>query len=252
MVIYSWNINGYNTCNKYGSFSRILDEEPDFICLQEVKISDPHALFDIFTLAYEHYYNFSVNKGRNGVYIFSKSKPKNCITGVGYETFDQDGRFLCLEYDNFCIINLYMPHGGRDKKNLDYKLKSYYKVLEFLSSMDNKNIIIVGDFNIAHSNLDVERYNDNKNNIMFTEEERNLLTELTNLNFIDVYRLLNPDSKEYTWWPYAYNARERNVGWRIDYCFVTHSVENEVKDIKLLKELLGSDHCPIRIEINNI
>ncbi len=250
MIIYSWNINGYNTCNKYGGFSTILDKNPDIICLQEVKVSDPNILFNFFTLNYEHYHNFSNCKGKNGVYIFSKSKAKSCIDKIGYNRFDNDGRFLFLEFENFYLLNLYMPHGGRDKKNLEYKLESYKYLFDFLRYYKEKKIIIVGDFNIAHSTLDLERYKSNNNNIMFTQEERHLLTQLTELGFADVFRHLNPKTKEYSWWPYAFNARNRNIGWRIDYCFVSNVILDHVNTLKIEKDLLGSDHSPLKLDID--
>lgn len=250
MIIYSWNINGFNTCNKYGGLSTILDKNPDILCLQEVKVSDPNALLNLFTLNYEHYYNFSNNKGKNGVYVFSKRKAKRCIDQIGFNRFDNDGRLLLLEYENFSLLNIYMPHGGRDKKNLDYKLESYCYLFEFLRSYKDKNIIMVGDFNIAHSILDLERYKNNYNNIMFTQQERQLLTQLTELGFSDVFRYLNPKVKEYTWWPYAFDARIRNIGWRIDYCFVSNKILDCVSRLKIEKQIFGSDHCPIRIDID--
>lgn len=249
MTIYSWNINGYQTCDKYGGLSRIIEEQPEFICLQEVKVGDDFCLNNLFTLSYEHYYNFSSKKGHNGVYIYSRHKALRCYYNIGHVRFDKEGRFICLEFKDFSLINVYMPHGGRDKKNLEYKLEAYQYLIEFLKMMNKKNIIVVGDFNIAYSTLDVERYKSNKNNVMFTESEREIFQKILRLDYVDIFREKNPLVRQYTWWPYAFEARKRNVGWRIDYCFVTKSYMNNVKKIEILQEVLGSDHCPIRVEV---
>lgn len=250
MILFSWNINGYNTCNRYGGFSTILNDEPAFICLQEVKIGNPDTLYNFFTCNYFHYYNFSSKKGRNGVYILSKQKAKDHTKAIGFDRFDEDGRFLCLEYEDYYIINVYMPHGGRDKTDMDYKKSAYYHLFEFLKNLNGKNIILTGDFNIAHSPLDLERDKYNHNNTMFTDCERNLLTQLTKMDMIDVFRYLHPCKKEYTWWPYAFDARNKDIGWRIDYFFVSNSIIHRVKDIKLKKDILGSDHCPLALDVD--
>jgi len=249
LKIYSWNINGYNTCNKYGSFSALLEKQPDIICLQEVKVSDPESLYSFFTISYEHYYNFSINKGHNGVYIFSGQRPIRCIRALGMDKFDMDGRFLCLEYKDFYLVNVYMPHGGRDKANLPYKLEAYCYLEKFMSELAEKNVIIVGDFNIALSDLDVENYRQNKNSIMFTKEERAAFSRLLQCGYRDIFRDSFPDIRKYTWWPYAYDARNRGVGWRIDYCLVSEGLAGKVKKIQILNELMGSDHCPVEVEI---
>lgn len=247
MIIYSWNINGYQTCDKYGGLSKIIEEQPEFICLQEVKIGDSSCLNNLFTYSYEHYYNFASDKGCNGVYVYAKYKAINCYYNIGYSRFDKEGRFICLEFDKYFLINVYMPHGGRDKRNLDYKLESYYYLMEYLNSIKYKEIVIVGDFNIACSELDVERYRNNVDNIMFTKQEREIFAKILNMGYIDAYRQKNPLARQYTWWPYAFNARERDIGWRIDYCLVTPNFMKYISNIQLLKEVLGSDHCPVRV-----
>lgn len=248
MRIFSWNINGYNTCDKYGGFSELLERQPDILCLQEVKVSDPEYLYNFFTASYEHYYHFSSNKGHNGVYILSRQKALRHLTTIGLKRFDADGRFLCLEYEEFLIINVYMPHGGRDKSNLPYKLEAYRYLRKFLSEIACKNVLIVGDFNIALSDLDVENYRQNRNNIMFTAEEREVFTGLLQCGYEDLFRSRFPDLRKYTWWPYAYDARERNVGWRIDYCLASKGLSRKVKKVEILGEIRGSDHCPVGVE----
>ena len=249
MKLYSWNINGYNTCNRYGGFDTILQDEPDIICFQEVKVSDPEVLNSIFTLNYNKYYNFSERKGHNGVFVYSKELPEEITYGIGYDRFDKDGRIVCLEYNKFILINLYMPHGGRDKCELSYKLNAYSYLFSFLNRLyiKKKPLLLAGDFNIAHTELDLERSKNNQNNIMFTIEERNCFSKLLSYNLSDVYRELHPDEKRYTWWPYAFQARERNIGWRIDYLLVSKN-RFSINDIELCYSVLGSDHCPIKME----
>lgn len=250
MLIYSWNINGFNTCDKYGGFSEIVQEAPDIICLQEVKVGNPDMLNTLFTYQYEHYHSFSNQKGHNGVYIYSKKKAVNVITEIGLPRFDTDGRFLCLEFEDYCLINIYMPHGGRDKKELPYKMEAYHYLQDFLFKMRNKDVIVMGDFNIAYSALEVERHHSNQMNTMFTQEEREAFEELLNIGYLDVFRILHPNQRAYTWWPYAYHARERNIGWRIDYFLVSCSLQMRIKNTEISKNVLGSDHCPIKMEID--
>ncbi len=251
MKLYSWNINGFNTCNQYGGFDRILQDDPDFICLQEVKISNPELMNTLFTMNYEKYYNFAERKGHNGVFIYSKEAPEDVLYGIGYEKFDKDGRIVCLKYKKFVLINLYMPHGGRDKRDLSYKLDAYSYLIQFVNSLNlnGSHVLLVGDFNIAHTVLDLNRSQYNQNNIMFTEEERNVFSKLLSYDLCDSFRKLYPTEKKYTWWPYAYKARERDVGWRIDYFLVSRKCFH-IKNVDICSEILGSDHCPIRMEFD--
>lgn len=249
MKIVSWNINGYNTVDRYGGFSQILKEKPSFICLQEVKVSDPEQLYTIFTSEYEHYYNFSSNKGHNGVYIYAGKSANRMITEIGMDRFDSEGRFLCLEYEDYYIVNVYMPHGGRDKQNLFYKLESYRYLIDFLSKIKKQKVFVMGDFNIASEDIDVERYKENRKNIMFTKEERDVFGRLLQSGYKDAYRLIYPNKREYSWWPYAYNARERNVGWRIDYFLITQKLEDDVEEVTIRTDIAGSDHCPLQLHV---
>jgi exodeoxyribonuclease-3 len=251
MVIYSWNVNGFQTCDRYGGLSQIVGEQPDFICLQEVKVGNPILLNGLYTYSYEQYYNFSSKKGHNGVFVYSRYAALNCFDCIGFQRFDSDGRFICLEFDTYYLINVYMPHGGRDKCDLDYKMESYSHLMEYLGKLDkDKGKIVVGDFNIAQCKMDVERYKNNFNNIMFTQQERDKFLELMSLGYVDAYRRINPHDRRYSWWPYAYNARENNVGWRIDYCLTSEDIFDRVREVEILKDILGSDHCPIRVELD--
>lgn len=250
LTFYSWNINGYQTCDYYGGFSEIISTNPEFICLQEVKISNPNNLMNLFTMSYENYYNFSERKGHNGVYIYSKNVAVNFYKTLGIEPFDKEGRFICLEFDKFFLLNIYMPHGGRDKRNLEYKIQAYYSLVKYLAFLKKENVIILGDFNVARSDLDVERYKQNREHIMFTEAEKNVFQKIFDMGYVDVFREKNLQSREYTWWPYAFDAREKNIGWRIDYCIMTRGLLKQVANICHCKNILGSDHCPICVDIS--
>ena len=251
MELYSWNINGYRTCDRFGGFSKILQKSPDFICCQEVKISRPETMTNLFTQEYHFFHNLSKDKGRNGVVVYSKQKPSRYEFSIGCERFDSEGRFMCLEFDNFILMNIYMPHGGRDKKDISYKLLVYHFLGEYLEEKlkKSKSILLVGDFNVAYNDMDLARFKDNKNNIMYTDNERKAFLRILSLGFADVYRVSYPQNREYTWWPYAYCARERNIGWRIDYMLMSGQ-NNIIEDIEICSDIYGSDHCPMRIAFN--
>lgn len=245
----SWNINGLISAYQKGGLSTILEEGYDYICLQEVKSDNIDLIKRIVPNYYNIQFNFSKQKGKNGVIVLSKEKPIDCSKLLGENKFDSQGRFLNLQYHDFRLINLYLPHGGRDKKNLDFKLESATIFLNLLKLYKNERIIIAADFNIAHKEIDVYNAKTNKKNIMFTNEERSVIDNLLELGFIDVYRHLYKDTINYSWWTYAFNCRERNIGWRIDYFFVANCLKDNIKDIKMLGSIYGSDHCPIELKL---
>ncbi len=250
MKIISWNVNGIRSVYKKGFLKFIKKYDPDILCLQEIRAGKEQFPKELINLNnYFFYINSSRKKGRAGVAIYTKEKPIDVDNIFGYKYFDREGRFLRLDFKNFILINLYFPHGGRKKERLNYKLKIYDYFLNFAKKNKNKKIVLVGDFNIAHKDIDLTRPKQNKNNIMFTKEERKILDRLVSLNFIDSFRKLNPKKIQYTWWPYFANARERNLGWRIDYIFVSGVLFNKVKKSFILNEVIGSDHCPIGIEL---
>jgi exodeoxyribonuclease-3 len=245
MKILSWNINGYRSTIKKGLFNPILELNPDIICLQEIKLNEEIiSIKDYYT-----YYNFAIKKGYSGVAVLSKIKPIKIETEIGLERFDNEGRFLLLEFDQFILINLYIPQGGRQKENLGYKLQAIEALINKIRKIDNKNIIICTDFNIAHSELDVLRYKGNYNNIMFTKEERAKIDHLLVLGFIDVFRDKSNSSTTFSWWPNAFNCRERNIGWRIDYIFMSRGMYKTKVEMKYLADYYGSDHCPMLLEM---
>lgn len=251
MKIYTWNVNGFNACNQKLGFSDVIKDSPDFICLQEIKLSYPNDLITFETMAYECYYSLSTRKGRNGVAVFSRTKPINIFYSINFKDFDNDGRFVMLEYPDYILINVYMPHGGRAKENIDYKLESYKRLIKYMKRHVQKKCILVGDFNIAHTQLDAKRAKQNVNNTMFTEEERAIFTELLSIGLVDTYREQHIEKQEYTWWPYAFSARERNIGWRIDYILASKSIDKKNYEVTIHKEIHGSDHCPISLNLRS-
>lgn len=243
--IITWNINGYRSAERSFSLkSLIRNNNPDIICLQEIKMNEKAPQ----EYGFNCYYNFASKKGYSGVMVFSKEKPLNIKYTIGVEQADKEGRFLLLEYDSFILINIYIPHGGRKKENHSYKFLVINKLFEVIKSF-NKNVIICTDFNIAHKEIDVKNYKNNYNNNMFSYDERAKIDELLNMGFIDSFRSLVKDGEIYSMWPNGFNARERNMGWRIDYIFMSKSLEKHIKRVKYLKEQLGSDHCPYIVDI---
>ena len=250
MNIVSWNVNGLRAVARRGFTDWLAGSDIDLLCVQEIKIDSESLIPALSDVAgYHSYFGHAVKKGYSGVAVYSKAKPLNVIRDVfGDERFKQEGRTLLLEFDTFALLNVYIPHGGRDKTNLEYKLKAYNDLLSFLGGYKGKPLILAGDFNVAHYAIDLARPNQNRNNIMFTADERKRLDRIEAEGYTDSYRLLNPDTVGYTWWPYMANARERNIGWRIDYIFVPSALQGFIESATIMPEVLGSDHCPVSAE----
>jgi len=250
MKILSWNVNGLRAIYKKGFWEWFEKIKADIICLQETKIQDEQLSFDLVKLKnYSSFFNSASKKGYSGVGVFSKKRPLSVKRKLGLKRFDNEGRFLELQYPEFTLINLYLPHGGRQKENLAYKLKVYQFLFKYLQKMNKQKLILIGDFNIAHQEIDLARPKQNKNNIMFTPKEREQIDRLIDLGFTDSFRKFYKEGGHYTWWPYLANARQRNLGWRIDYAFVSKRLTPNLKKSFILSQVKGSDHCPIGIEI---
>jgi len=248
--IVTWNVNGIRSCVKSGFLDWITKCGADFVCLQEIK-ADEESI-DMFVRhpdGYNSFFNPAAKKGYAGTGIYFKKEPQNICINLGYEQFDNDGRVIQFEYPDFSLINLYMPNGGRDKSAFPFKFKAYEYLFSHLKSLKDKPVILVGDFNVAHTFLDLARPKENVGNTMFTPEERKLLDELLKLGFTDSLRIFKNDNGHYSWWPYAFDARNRNLGWRIDYIFVSNSIANKVKNCTTHPEVLGSDHGPVVLEM---
>ncbi|PIR44341.1 exodeoxyribonuclease III [Candidatus Wolfebacteria bacterium CG10_big_fil_rev_8_21_14_0_10_31_9] len=250
MKIISWNANGIRSVYSNGFLNWFKKEKSDFVCLQEIKAQEGQIPKEILELKnYYSYFNYAKKKGYSGTAIFTNKKPLKIITKLGLKRFDNEGRLLRLDYKNFTLINVYLPHGGRNKENLKYKIEVYKKLLQYLNKIKTQKILIVGDFNIAHKEIDLARPKQNQNNIMFTLEERKQIDKIIELGFVDTFRKFNKKGENYTWWPYFANARVRNLGWRIDYAFSSQTLSSLIKKAFILEKVVGSDHCPIGIEV---
>ena len=250
MKLLSWNVNGLRSVYKRNLLKWLKGENPAILCLQEIKAEVKDIPSELLKLqGYYSYFNPSIRRGYSGILVYSKEKAENAENSLELERFDSEGRILILKFKEFSLINIYLPHGGRQKENLSYKLQSYDFLLKKLKEMREEKVIVIGDFNIAHTELDLARPKDNKNNTMFTERERDKLDEIINLGFSDTFRIFHKEGNNFSWWPYYNNARQRNLGWRIDYIFTSKSLTPKIKDAFILKEIKGSDHCPIGVKI---
>ncbi|TSA56389.1 exodeoxyribonuclease III [bacterium] len=250
MKIISWNVNGIRAVYRKDFLKWMRKINPDILCLQEIKAQKEQIPEELVKpKGYHAYFNFAERKGYSGVVIYTKKRPLKIEYKLGLKRFDQEGRILKLRYPDFTLINLYFPHGAHDKRNLAYKLKVYNYFINYLKKIQDKNIILTGDFNIAHEEIDLARPKDNKDNIMFTLKERRQIDRIIKLGFIDTFRKFNKKEGNYTWWPYRFNAKEKNLGWRLDYVFVSKTIISKVKKGFILNKVIFSDHCPIGIEI---
>ncbi len=250
MKILTWNVNGIRSVYRHGFLSFVEKERPDILCLQEIKIQPAQLKKLVIPKGYSMFFNCAQKPGYSGVAVFAKEKPERVEDKTGFAKFDQEGRFLKLTFPKFVLINLYFPHGGRQKENLDYKLGVYKFLLMRLARIKSKPLILAGDFNIAHKEIDLARSKQNQNNIMFTPSERKQIGDLINMGFIDTFRVFHKEGGHYTWLTYFKNARKKGLGWRIDYCFISKPLLPCLKDAFILSGIsLGSDHCPTGIDL---
>lgn len=249
MKIVSWNVAGLRACIKKGFEDFFYYVDADIICLQEVK-----ALKEQIPFIPEEYYcyiNPAEKKGYSGTLIYTLKKPISVSYGLGIEKHDHEGRLITLEFEDFYLINQYVPNVKRDLSRLDYRMEWEEDLKKYLKELEkNKPVIICGDFNVAHEEIDIKNAKANIGNAGFTNEERNKFTKLLESGFIDTYRYYNPNKEDvYTWWSYQFKAREKNVGWRIDYFLVSKSIINKVSNCTIYNDVYGSDHCPISINV---
>lgn len=251
MKIISWNVAGINACVKKGLIEFMKKENAEVYCFQEVKAHKENFPRELEVLPEHQSFHAHANKkGYSGVSIFTKIKPINIIHGIGSKKFDDEGRVLTLEFDKFYLINAYFPHSNRQLTRLNFKMSFNQKFLEFCKNLEKKkSLIIASDFNVAHKEIDLKNPKQNKNNAGFTEKEREWFDSFLKEGFTDTFRKFNSAGDNYTWWTYRNNARERNIGWRIDYFIVSEKLKSSLKKSEILKEILGSDHCPILLEI---
>ncbi len=254
MNIVCWNVNGIRAVYKKGNFEWFIKKSPDIFCIQETKAHPDQLgpeIKDILGYHMSYFAHSSVKKGYSGVAIYTKIKPVMAQIGFGFEEYDQEGRVVMLEMEDFYLLNVYFPNGGGGPVRLDYKLRFYDDFLAYVNKLKKKKpVIFCGDINTAHEEIDLARPKENEKNTGFLPEERAWIDEVISSGFVDVYRTLYPNKKDvYTYWDMKTAARERNVGWRIDYFFASQNIMNKVKDVVVHKDVLGSDHCPIELII---
>ena len=253
MKLVSWNVNGLRAVIGKG-FSEFFKEiDADVFCLQETKMQEEQIddnIKNIFS-GYNGYWNSAEKKGYSGTAVFSKLKPLNVSYGIGIEEHDKEGRVITLEYEKFYLVNCYTPNSKRELERLDYRMVWEDEFRKYLLKLnETKPVIICGDLNVAHEEIDLKNPKTNRRNAGFTDEERGKMTELLNSGFTDTFRYLYPDKEGvYSWWSYMFKAREKNAGWRIDYFIVSNSIQDKIKESYIYSDVMGSDHCPVGLDI---
>ena len=249
MKFISWNVNGFRACLNKGFEEFFKNEDADFFCIQETKMQPDQA--DFKPDGYYQYWYSAEKKGYSGTAIFAKHEPISVWYGLDIDKHDHEGRAITLEYENFYLLCVYTPNSQRELARLDYRQEWEDDLREYIKSLDStKPVIYCGDLNVAHEEIDLKNPKTNHHSAGFTDEERNKFTELLNAGFRDTFRTLYPEKVEYSWWSYMFHAREMNVGWRIDYFVVSDRIMPKVKDSKIYTQIMGSDHCPVGIEID--
>ena len=250
MKLVSWNVNGIRACLSKGFDDFFKEVNADIFCIQETKCQEGQV--DLEYDGYESYWNSAEKKGYSGTAVFTKIKPISVKYGIGIEEHDKEGRVITLEFDNFYLVNIYTPNSKRELERLDYRQEWEDEIRKYLLDLNKtKPVIMCGDLNVAHKEIDLKNPKTNTHNAGFTIEERNKMTELLETGFIDTFRYLYPDKTDcYSWWSYMRKAREKNVGWRIDYFIVSEYIKEKIKEAIIYSEVMGSDHCPVGLEIN--
>ncbi|MEQ2711362.1 exodeoxyribonuclease III [Anaerostipes amylophilus] len=273
MKFISWNVNGIRACVKKGFLDFFNEADADIFCIQESKMQE--GQLDLELPGYHQYWNYAVKKGYSGTGIFTKEEPLSVSYGLGIEEHDQEGRVITLEFENYYFITVYTPNSQSELARLSYRMKWEEDFLAYLKKLEEtkpvifcgdlkesqpsltqeakpkkKPIIICGDFNVAATELDLKNPKNNVKNAGFTPEEREKFKTLLDSGFTDSYRYLHPDTEKYSWWSYRFKARERNAGWRIDYFLTSDSIKDKIKDAEILTDVMGSDHCPIELDID--
>ena len=248
MKFISWNVNGLRACVGKDFENQFKELDADFFCLQETKMQE--GQLDLLFEGYESYWNYAEKKGYSGTAIYTKHKPLSVSYGMGIEEHDHEGRIITLEYDQFYLVTCYTPNSQTELKRLDYRMTWEDDFRKFLKSLDAKKpVVICGDLNVAHEEIDIKNPKTNRRNAGFTDEEREKMTVLLNDGFTDSFRYLHPDEVTYSWWSYRFKAREKNAGWRIDYFLVSDRIKEQITEAKIHTEIMGSDHCPVEVDL---
>ena len=254
MKLISWNVNGLRAIVNKGFKEFFKEIDADIFCIQETKMQEAQLdenILEIFE-GYNAYWNSAEKKGYSGTAIFTKQKPLNVTYGIGKEEHDKEGRVITLEFEKFYIVNIYTPNSKRELERLDYRQLWEDEIRAYLLKLkENKPVVMCGDLNVAHTEIDLKNPKTNRKNAGFTDEERAKMTELLNAGFVDTYRYKYPEVEgKYSWWSYMFHAREKNAGWRIDYFIVSENLKDKIEDAKILDDIYGSDHCPVELDLN--
>ncbi len=251
MKIITWNVNGIRACLGKGMMDFLRAEDPDIICIQETKCQPDQVDLSAELPGYYQYWNSAKKKGYSGTAIFTKHKPDSVNYGIDKEEHSHEGRAITLEYPSFYMITNYTPNSQNELARLGYRLEWEAANREYLKSLDSrKPLIMCGDLNVAHNEIDLKNPDTNHHNAGFSDEERDAFTKLLACGFTDSFRYLYPDKVEYSWWSYRMKARERNVGWRIDYFVVSDRIKEKINDVVIRTDIMGSDHCPVELDID--
>ena len=250
MKLVSWNVNGIRACVNKGFKDFFNEIDADIFCIQETKCQE--GQIELEFEGYKSFWNSAEKKGYSGTAIFTKIDPLSVKYGIGIEEHDKEGRVITLEFEKFYMVDIYTPNSKRELERLDYRQVWEDEIRKYLLKLnETKPVIMCGDLNVAHKEIDLKNPKTNRGNAGFTDEERNKITELLNVGFVDTFRYLYPDKEEqYSWWSYMGRAREKNVGWRIDYFIVSEDIKEKIIDAKIYPEVMGSDHCPVGLDIS--
>lgn len=250
MKLISWNVNGIRACVQKGFLDFFKEVDADMFCIQESKVQG--GQIELALEGYHQYWSYAEKKGYSGTAIFTKIEPINVSYGIGIEEHDKEGRVITLEFEKFYLVTVYTPNSKSELERLDYRMVWEDEFRKHLKNLDeNKPVIVCGDLNVAHKEIDLKNPKNNRRNAGFTDEERNKFTELLDSGFIDTFRNFYPDLEgTYSWWSYRFKAREKNAGWRIDYFCTSERLKENLTSAKIHTEILGSDHCPVELEIN--
>ena len=249
MKLVSWNVNGLRACVKKGFLDYFKEVDADIFCVQETKLQEGQITLELE--GYHQYWNYAIKKGYSGTAVFTKNEPISVRFGLGIDHSEDEGRILTLEFDEFFLVNVYTPNSQRDLARISYRLEWEDRILSHLKELDaQKPVILCGDLNVAHQEIDLKNPKSNHGNSGFTEEERGKMSLLLETGFVDSYRYFYPNQEgSYSWWSYMMKVRERNIGWRIDYFIVSERLSNRLIDAQIHSNVLGSDHCPVLLEL---
>lgn len=250
MKLISWNVNGLRACVTKGFVDIFNTLDADIFCVQETKLQQ--GQIDLELDGYHQYWNYAEKKGYSGTAVFTREEPLDVIYGIGIEEHDKEGRCITLEFKDFYLVTCYTPNSQNELKRLDYRMKWEDDFRSYINSLDKKKpVILCGDLNVAHKEIDLKNPKTNRKNAGFTDEEREKMTTLLESGFTDSFRYLYPDKEGiYSWWSYRFNARKNNAGWRIDYFITSNSIKENIRDAKIHTDIMGSDHCPVELDIN--